>query len=152
MTIILTRVIFLKYWVFRLRWRKQHFKFLTHLPHFNFIACIVPQSLTECSSYISEQGLGVMTIFIKSTCRSTEWTLKCEWVYQIELLPHHYPSCGFSGLLHHKVAIIEREIFCVFMEEHWEYSFFQSVLFHIGTTIHKGIFQSWMAMVVTVKE
>jgi hypothetical protein len=54
--------------------------------------------------------------------------------------------------LDNEVAIIKAEMFCILMKQHGEDPFFQAISFGIAAAIHKHIFLSGVAMIVTVEE
>lgn len=93
-----------------------------------------------------------MAVFIKSIGGSTEGTLESKGIDEVELLPHHHSGCGLTGLLHDKVAVVETEVLSVLMEEHWKYSFLESISFGVGASIHEAVLLSRVSMVVTIEQ
>jgi hypothetical protein len=80
-----------------------------------------------------------LAVLIESFCWPTEGTFKGETVDKVELAPHNYTSCGLSGLLYHKVAIIETKVFTILVHQKWEYSLLKSVCLGVGAAIYKNI-------------
>lgn len=78
-----------------------------------------------------------MAVLVSALARPAEGTLECETVYQIELLPHHDASSGFSCFLYYEVAVGKLEVLRILGEQQREDALFKPICLLISTAVHE---------------
>lgn len=133
------------------RCRENCLQLADGLAHFRLVRCVVQQCLTKLFSAVLQYTDREVAILVPAVRRPAKSRLKCETVYQTELLPHDDSRGCFSRFLHHKVARIKFKILIIFAEQQREDPFLQPVCLLVGTPVHEQILGARVPMVITVK-
>lgn len=94
-----------------------------------------------------------MAIVVDAACWTTKTSFTGITINQVELTPHYYSRTRLLALMHLKRTFLEAEIVIIFLEQHWEDLFFQSITgTRLSITVHKYVSTSRMPVEVTEKE
>jgi hypothetical protein len=132
--------------------REEHFELLDDVLHFSLIIGVVQESPTKPLADILQQLNGEVAVFVETVRGAAEGTLQRERIYQVEFLPHDYSCSWLSGFLDNEVAIIEAEVFGVFVEEHGEDPLLESVRLRVAAPIHEHVLLSRVPVIVAVEQ